>query len=683
MLAQFLLSLIVVCGALYVPGFFVLKAARLSCWRSVAFAPLVSLVLLCLLGIAYDKLGLPATGLSLLVPATLVALISFVVSSLACKGRAAHKVRHAKQDASWPLVVPLAYVAIGIALYSIVYLSALPTLDNVAETYDNVFHFNLIRSFVESGSWSTLNATTYLDTVGIYAPPFVSASGYYPSAWHLVCGLPVSLLDMPVGLASNATNFVFIACVYPISMCYFIQKLFSNDRLAVVLGMFITFAFGAYPWVLLAHWPLYPNLVSMTMVPLLCAAFIEATQKGVSRGHRAAFAGLFVVGVLAEAFCQPNAVFVAMVLLAPYVVREASRAIQDHMCDSIAVRWIAGIVIVLLIVGVWYVLFKLPFLQPTVNYYWAPIMTTTQAIASSISLSLALPYQQYALGVLILIGAAFIVFKKREYLWLLVSYVLAIAIFVVAASLDNCWLKHFLSGFWYTDPYRVAAMVGMAGIPVAILGLLALCTLVQWLVAKMVKRPSEQVSMRKNVIVNGVVVLLVCCAIYIPGVVGSYGSGMFFHLHDIAGAHTAGTDRVPYDDEEKAFVNKVNEIVAEDDVVLNNPYDGSMMAYGLSDLPIYYRSISGYGRNGETEDSALLRERFSALASSDEVQAILDSISADYVLVLENDAERMALFYPTYEQGAWDGFESITDSTPGLELVLSDGEMKLYKIVIP
>ena len=695
MLVQFILSFVLVCGALYVPGSFILKAARLSVWKSIAFAPLVSIVLYCVLGIAYAKVGVFATGLNILLPVLVFSLVLFGISELLHRMRSAQQADRAQRALSWTSFIPAAYVLVGIVLYSVVYLTALPTVDNVAETYDNVFHFNLIRSFAESGAWSTLiaNANPYLDTVGVYPAPLTNGGGYYPAAWHLICALPVSLLDVPVGLASNATNFTFVACVYPLSMCYLLQKLFGSDRLAVTLGIFITFAFGAYPWVLLVHWPLYPNLVAMTMAPLLCAAFIGATQKGMARGQRVAPALLFIVGVLAEAFCQPNAVFFAMLFLAPYVVCEGSRSVQEwrarvagKRASSMrfsASRWLSGAVITLLIIGFWYVLFKTPFLQPTVNYYWAPIMSASQAAASSISLSLALPYPQYALGVLVLIGIAFIVFKKREYLWLLVSYVFAIVLFIAAASLDNCWLKHFLSGFWYTDPYRVAAMVGMAGIPIAILGLLVLCKLAQWLVAKVRRRSAERASTRMRVVVNGVIVVLVCCAVYIPGVVGSYGSGMFFHLHDLAGAHNAGTEGVPYDDEEKHFVDRVNEIVNDDDVVLNHPYDGSMMAYGLSDIPTYYRSITGYGSKNETADSALLREKLSSLATDEEVRAVLESISADYVLILENDQQRMMRFYHNYDQGAWDGFESITDSTPGLELVLSDGEMKLYKIITP
>ena len=125
---------------------------------------------------------------------------------------------------------------------------------------------------------------------------------------------------------------------------------------------------------------------------------------------------------------------------------------------------------------------------------------------------------------------------------------------------------------------------------------------------------------------------------------------------------------------------EVKKIINEDDVVLNNPFDGSMMSYGLNGLPVYYRSISDYGSPSQTEDSIVLREHMSDLETDEAVQDALDNVSADYLLVLENDQQRMELFYPTYGQASWIGFESIDEHTPGLELVLSDGEMKLYKI---
>ncbi|MEG0759780.1 MAG: DUF6541 family protein, partial [Raoultibacter sp.] len=70
------------------------------------------------------------------------------------------------------------------------------------------------------------------------------------------------------------------------------------------------------------------------------------------------------------------------------------------------------------------------------------------------------------------------------------------------------------------------------------------------------------------------------------------------------------------------------------------------------------------------------------IASDKQVRDAVESIGAEYVLVLdqgEQEGERPRLF--TYENGKkWRGIERIRDDTPGFELMLSRGDMRLYHI---
>ena len=292
----------------------------------------------------------------------------------------------------------------------------------------------------------------------------------------------------------------------------------------MLIGAFITFAFGAYPWVILAHWPLYPNLVSTAFVPLLCFAFMQAVGVSTPKKQRAVYVVLFVLGVMAIAFCQPNAVFGAMVILAPYVVYEGSKAIAQQVARKNATankqkrprraRVISGIILALLIIAFWFVLFKLPFLQSTVNYYWPPLMNITQAIASSISLSLALPLAQYVLGIMVLLGILYIVVKKRRLTWIVVSYALAVCIFIAAASLGNCWLKHFLAGFLvYRSVSRSSSRWGSWYSFGCCWPLCSGEDRFQKILATL--RPAHA-ECKQNKIAAGIVIALVCIAIYSP-----------------------------------------------------------------------------------------------------------------------------------------------------------------------
>ena len=68
-------------------------------------------------------------------------------------------------------------------------------------------------------------------------------------------------------------------------------------------------------------------------------------------------------------------------------------------------------------------------------------------------------------------------------------------------------------------------------------------------------------------------------------------------------------------------------------------------------------------------------------AADADVRSALGSVGADYVLVLDDErvtADRAYLF--TYDPALWQGILSIDADTPGFELVLSEGDMRLYRI---
>ncbi|MEG0324664.1 MAG: DUF6541 family protein, partial [Raoultibacter sp.] len=137
-----------------------------------------------------------------------------------------------------------------------------------------------------------------------------------------------------------------------------------------------------------------------------------------------------------------------------------------------------------------------------------------------------------------------------------------------------------------------------------------------------------------------------------------------------------------YDAEEMAFVGEAEKHIPEGSLVINEPDDGSAFAYGVQGLNTYYRYLRTYGETNETRESRVIRSELDRIASDKQVRDAVESIGAEYVLVLdqgEQEGERPRLF--TYENGKkWRGIERIRDDTPGFELMLSRGDMRLYHI---
>lgn len=141
----------------------------------------------------------------------------------------------------------------------------------------------------------------------------------------------------------------------------------------------------------------------------------------------------------------------------------------------------------------------------------------------------------------------------------------------------------------------------------------------------------------------------------------------------------------PLSQKEKDFLAKATPIVG-DDLVINDPADGSLFAYGDYGIRTYYRTLTGVGAPNETFESQRIRTWLSHMGQSPDTREALKKTGARYVLVLD-DSDAVFSFINLRGTGAksradFHGVESVGADTPGLKLVLSSGDrLRLYKIV--
>lgn len=158
------------------------------------------------------------------------------------------------------------------------------------------------------------------------------------------------------------------------------------------------------------------------------------------------------------------------------------------------------------------------------------------------------------------------------------------------------------------------------------------------------------------------------------------GQDAFAGIASFSAALNDGSAMDVYDEAERQFVEEVESAVSDEALVVNQPYDGSLFAYGLSGLNLYYRDMSGYGSQDEESRSVALREGLVSWPADGRVEDAIRSTGAEYVLILERDPERAKEFFALYNEGDWAGIEAIDDSTPGFEVVLAEDDMRLYRI---
>ena len=671
-LAAFLLACLLCALILFVPGYVAVRfwVRRLSV--AIASAPLVSVLLYAVVGVALSALGIPAGAPVVLGVALAAALALCVAGALCRRGRGEPLVSSGEERSWWWLVA----AAVGSLLFLFVYVRESAGVDTVIQSYDNVFHYEVVRALSDSTDWSLLHVSKYPAGSATALMVFDSSGGFYPIGWHIIAALVESISGVGVPVAANAANFSFVALVFPVGVCSLIETVFPGKRSLLIVGALSALSLGAFPWSLLCSWPLFPNLSSLCMAPAVIAAFIGMTRpEETPLGDRFACVALFLAGSCALAVTQPNTIFSCAVFLAPYCVFRVFQLARSRNSGRPGrAWWVAGAAAVAIAI-IWMVVSSLPPLQGVVQYYWPPISSKWQAFVDFFLVAYPAQPAQLLAAALVACGAVRLLFSGGHR-WLVFSYLLSGAVYVVAASFGDTYLKHLLSGFWYTDPYRTAATAALCALPILCVGILSLFDAILRLARRATGRHVRTLAALGSACV---LALVNFGPSYEVRGVGERETAYGF-LEDKAWGFTVMSDYATFSSEKRDFLARVRETVG-DSLVVNQPYDGSLYAYSVSDLNTLYRDISGYGDEGETDTSVAVRSSLDEVATNPEVSEALDLMDAEYVLILERDVEHMELFYPTFEPERWQGLLSIDDSTPGFEVVLSEGDMRLYRIV--
>lgn len=248
---------------------------------------------------------------------------------------------------------------------------------------------------------------------------------------------------------------------------------------------------------------------------------------------------------------------------------------------------------------------------------------------------------------------------------------------VVATMAGDDFAKAFFGGFWYSDPFRCGTMASLAAMPLVVLGADWLASGLAALAGK-IEAENPRRAYRWLAAVFSALFLIVTFG---PNFASSANH---YDRNTPSASLTLGLwysyDDAPYTAEESSFVKEAMNLVGEDALVLNQPNDGSFYAYGQDGLKTYYRKFNGYGVDKETHESNYLRDHLSAAATDAHVRDILREQDIHYVLILARENIASSFVAGQYWPGAWQGIDTLTDDTPGFEIVLQQGDMRLYRI---
>lgn len=676
------------------PGYVIARSIGATKYLSLVSATPISCVIYSLLGVVLFRLGFPGHIPLLLCTAGLVILA--VICALGMNAVKKRPVREAflprhftTQHLDWRFAI--LYVAVGMIVIAVLFLGHIGSPTNVNQMDDNVTHLVTIADIVNVGNYSMIDSSSYVGVVPDNQVINPSRS-YYPEGFHILVSLLISLTGLPIGIAENATIYGFVAMLYPLGFSLFMQLAFPSNRTVVAFGAFLTCACVMYPVRCLVVNGFYPFTTGMALVPTALSFGILSCTTHLSRGARLRWFVLALLVFIGLACVHPSAFLAALAILVPFIILKLVPFVANRSHPAkplprkraIIYQAIALIGIIL----IWLALYKAPFLSSLVSFEWDYHVSLPAALFYVLTMALRLQIPAALLAILVFIGFIRTACSKQT-IWLSVSFAFVAFLFIATVA-GSGTVKHVAGGFWYTDPERLSAMVAIMAVP------LTACAfaLIYQATKKMM---GHMVSSKEIVSPRALSAIVAICLL------GGFYFFNFAPAHDTYDQHektpfgvttyqitkffNGGNDYLIYSPEEEAFVEKVREIVPDTSTVLNFPADGSVLAGPLDGLNVYYRTYN-VGVDNDNDNSVLIRRSEDPITVDPTTAKALDETDLEYILLLDTDTmDEIDDIDSTvfgdlnkFTPRQWLGLLQITDDTPGLELVLSEGDMRLYRI---
>lgn len=557
----------------FVPGYVMGWALRIPARLRVFLSPLLSFALVAVSAIVLGKTGIAWS------------LISFVVVAAVLVAAAAgvmHLVGRrwpALASASWPgNDVPVAWPVVGAVLGGFLVLHMTEDMvygpEAFSQSLDNSFHMNAIRWIQEHGDASslTLGAVSAAD----------QQPAFYPAGWHDFVSLIYSTTGTSIATATIVTVLLAAGILWPCSLVALSLSIPKLRRLQALAIPAMICGFAAFPGLLLRWGVLFPNLLGYALLPSFVALMVYLVQVMV-RGEYAALLSLCLaalVGVAGLALVHPNAVVSAMVFALPLVLAGVAWIVRSRELAS-RQKWVRSALLGLVIlgcVGAWW------FLRPgaSASNTWEPMLTEGEALYQFLFLGLENGNQlgdtfnpSHVVGFLALWGVGYLLYKRRN-LWLIASWALIGYLWIIAATVPRGDFRLLMVGPWYTDHFRLAALVVFPSVLLAGIGLGGAVEGLFVRIMHAIPR-DKQVKVAPALMGASMVLVLV-----VAGLTSRVPSVQETTLA-VSKEYRVTPSSVVVTQDELNVINEIPKIVPKGDTIVNNPWDGSPFIYALAD----------------------------------------------------------------------------------------------------
>lgn len=630
-------------GVVFIPGLGIAWALRVRGLALVALAPAGTVVTLSGLAIVFGALGIPWNLLSTATGCLVVIAAAWTAGVLLRAG-------------TWPTYSRSGLVAWSIAVGGLLLAVRAGMFigkpDAISQTNDAVFHLNALRWIEETGSASSF------DLSGVNG-----SSVFYPGGWHAVASV-IAQLSTDTPSAVNMLSIIIAALVWPLGIAWLTREASSSGAAAAVAAV-LSAALLAFPMLMMQWGVLYPYLLSVAILPASVAVVISAPgtmREHTDRSGRARTAvrvALLTAGAAgAVAIAQPSTLLVWAILVGCFGLwwagmRARSRTRRTRLLLVAVASTVAACVFV-----TWFA-----FARATTGAHWSPFRGKGRALVDIVlNAQVDLPIGINVIVSLFVAVGLVTAIRRPALRWLATAWAVLALLYFAVASVEDPVVRRWLLGPWYADPYRIAALAPVAVIPLAAIGLLACAT---WLAALLARRTGNggQPTASAWAVTAGAVVSVVglAAAPVVP-------MPKLYEAPDGELQYASGPDSWLSDDE-RALLERLDDLVPDDARVIGNPSTGSGFGYFLSGRDVFPRSWAQPQTLSWSVISARLKD---AELDAAVCEALSVYGSPDFVLDFgPGEATPGRFILPGMTE---------FDDRPGFELVAREGNASLWRI---
>ncbi len=539
----------------------------------------------------------------------------------------------------------------------------------VQQTYDAVFHLNAISRVAEAGS---ATPDVVVSTSNTRDP-----STFYPPTFHALGGLLVSLLGVTPVVSANVVAVVTAAVVWVPSAALLAHVVMARHRFGVLAATIAACTFPLFPYLLMSFGVLWPNLLSIAVLPAVLSVIVVVLAQ--APVPTIPWISALAAGLLSTAglyYAHPGGIFAAIALGLPVLLTVVmGRLVVLWRRFRFGPLWVV-LVLVAIVLAVrvsWGWLLEVPQVASTVQFDWPAGMTEAQAIGNAYALATPLSSATWLLAALVLWGAVVAV-KRPHQRWLVLAHALAMYLYTLAAGSDEA-LSNELTGFWYNDQYRLAALLPITAAPLVGIGLLgardmALGALAEWhrcchwRATPHLRASSEGSRAWEWGIGVGILGLFI---LLLPGHLlpsnprstlqrGYYPSSQAEELVDIP--------------ERELYARLLAPSKGDGQTVIGDPWSGGGLAGPISGR----KSVLGHMVNIMDADRQLLSRHFKEIGTDPRVCAAAQRLRVGYAV----EDSRTFWPYDRRSQG-YPGLDGL-QSRPGLTEIGREGTVSVYRV---